>query len=90
MSYTIKGKLIVKKPVEQISATFSKMEFVIETEEQYPQKIPFQLVNTKTNLLDNTAVGAILTVHYNMRGKEHVKPGEEPRYFLTLEAWRFE
>jgi hypothetical protein len=40
----LEGKLIKIFETNQISEKFKKREFVIETDEQYPQTVKFQLV----------------------------------------------
>ena len=84
----LRGKLIVKKETEMVSETFKRREFVVETIGQYPQKIPFQAVQDKTAILDSLQVGQEITVHYNMRGTQSTKDGQETRYFLNLQAWK--
>ena len=80
--------LKAKKDTQIITEKFRKREFVGETLEQYPQKIPFQCVNDRVSLLDNIQVGQEITVGFNFRGTEYAKEGEETKYFLNLEAWK--
>ena len=54
---TIKGIIKIIKPIQQISATFSKREFVIETQEQYPQTIQLELQGDKVDIIDSFAEG---------------------------------
>lgn len=74
---------------EQVTATFEKREFVLETDEAYPQT--FKIETTKDNIakLDNFAEGDAVTVSYNLRGREWQKD-EKTFYFITLQAWRIE
>lgn len=83
-----RGKLIVKKETEIITETFKRREFVIETIEQYPQKIPFQLTQDKTGIIDSFQVGQEINVSFNFRGTESKKEGQETKYYLNLQAWR--
>lgn len=84
----VKGKLIVKRQTQEIKADFKKRDFVIETIEQYPQKIPFQLLQDKVTLLDNIEVGKEIDVHFNWKGTQYEKDGEETKYFINLTAWK--
>ena len=47
------GKLKRIHEEQIINERFKKREFVIETEEQYSQTLIFQLVQDKTNIIDN-------------------------------------
>lgn len=90
MSNQLTGKLIVKNDTQVVSEKFSKREFVIETQDTYPQSIMFQLTQDKCALLDNAKVGDTLTVSYNLRGRGWTNPQGETKYFNTIEAWRIE
>jgi hypothetical protein len=88
--YTTKGTLKVANQTQVVSEKFSKREFVIETTDQYPQQVMFQLTQDKCNLLDAFKVGNQLEVSFNLRGREWTSPAGEVKYFNTLEAWRLE
>lgn len=84
----VKGKLHVKGETQVISQKFSKREFVIETEDKYPQKILLQLTQDKCGLLDLWTVGEQMDVDINLRGREWIAPDGKVKYFNTVEAWR--
>jgi len=84
------GTLKVANATQVISEKFSKREFVIETTDQYPQLVMFQLTQDKCNLLDGIGVGSKLEVSWNLRGREWTSPAGEVKYFNTLEAWKIE
>ena len=84
----IKGKLKVINPTIVVSDKFSKREFVVETEETYPQPISIQLTQDKCSLLDLFKVGQDVEVSINLRGREWTSPQGEVKYFNTIEAWR--
>ncbi len=88
--FKINGTLKVANATQVISEKFSKREFVIETTDQYPQLVMFQLTQDKCNLLDGFGVGNKLEVSFNLRGREWTSPAGEVKYFNTLEAWRLE
>ena len=90
MSNQLTGKLIVKNDMQVVSEKFSKREFVIETQDTYPQSILFQLTQDKCTLLDNVKVGDTLTISFNLRGRGWTNPQGETKYFNTIEAWRIE
>ena len=86
----VEGKLHKVFDAQDISATFKKREFVIETDEQYPQFVKFELTQAKVDDINNHKVGDIITVHFNIRGREWTSPKNEVKYFVTLNAWRIE
>lgn len=90
MENKLTGVLIVKKDAVQVTEKFIKREFVIETSaEMYPQKVLVQLVQDKTNILDNFKEGDQIEVLINIRGREWVDPKTgEIKYFNSLDAWR--
>lgn len=88
---SVEGKLKRIHDEQVISDRFKKREFVIETEEQYPQVLMFQLAQDKTNLIDQFSLGDKVEVFFNLRGREWQKdPAAEIRVFNTLDAWRIQ
>jgi len=88
--FKINGTLKVANQTQVISEKFSKREFVIETTDQYPQQVMFQLTQDKCELLSAFKVGNQVEVSFNLRGREWTSPAGEVKYFNTLEAWRLE
>jgi len=81
------GKIILLKDTEKITETFSKREIVVETDEQFKQKILIQFVKDKCNILDKYKVGDNVKVSYNLQGKEWVNPQGETKYFNSIQGW---
>ncbi len=88
--FKLTGTVKVVSPTQVISEKFSKREFVIETQDQYPQLVMFQATQDKCSLLDNVQVSSQVEVSFNLRGREWTSPAGEVKYFNTLEAWRIE
>jgi hypothetical protein len=88
-SFKLTGKIKVIKPTE-VSKSFSKRDFVIETSDQYPQLVTFQLTKDKCALLDNIQIGSQVEVSFNLKGREWTSPAGEVKYFNTVEAWRID
>ena len=88
--YTTKGTIKVINQTQVISESFSKREFVIETDGQYPKPNAFQVTKDKCSLLDNFKVGQQVEVFWNLNGKEWTSPAGETKYFNTLEAWKID
>lgn len=94
MTYTLTGKLIDILNVQNISETFQKREFVVETVENssgrdFTEQIKFQLIQDKCNLIDNYNVGNNIKVSFNIRGRRWEKDGRV-NYFTNLDAWKIE
>jgi hypothetical protein len=87
---TVKGTIKVIYPLNQVSEKFAKREFVLTTEDQYPQDVLFQLTQDKCSLADGLKVGQVVTVSYNLRGREWTSPQGEVKYFNTLECWKID
>ena len=88
MSFELKGTVHKIFDTAQVTDTFKKREFVLETlDGTYTQYIKFQLTQDKCGLLDNTRVGSEVNVHFNISGKEYQK-GSDTLYFTNLNAWR--
>ena len=88
--FKIQGTVKVVNPTQVISDRFSKREFVIETQDTYPQQVLFQATQDKCSLLDQIQVGEFVDVSFNLRGREWTSPQGEVKYFNTIEAWRIE
>ena len=84
----VKGKIILKNDTEQVSDSFCKREFVVETNEQYPQKVLIQFVQDKCDILNNFNVGDDVEVGVNIQGREWVSPQGETKYFNTIQGWK--
>jgi hypothetical protein len=82
-SPNVTGKLIQVGEQETFPSGFTKRTFVIETFEQYPQRLQFELIKNDVSMADHWLPGEVLTVSYNLRGNEH-----NGRYFVSLQAWR--
>lgn len=84
----ITGTIVVKSDVIQVSDKFKKIEFVVETEEQYSQKLQIQFTQDKCDLMQYYKVGDVVDVNVNLKGREWLNPATgETKYFLSLDAW---
>lgn len=86
----IKGTIKVIKDIQQVSEKFQKREFVIETNEQYPQTIALELQGSNVDIIDAYAVGESVTVSIGLKGREWINPQGEAKYFNTIVAWRIQ
>lgn len=86
----LEGKVKLVKPTQEISEKFSKREFVITTNDQYPQTIQLEVINDNCAALDNMAVGDNVKCSINIRGREWANKDGEIKYFNTIQAWRIQ
>ena len=84
-SYDLVGKIKVIMDEQSFTSGFTKREFVVTTDEKFPQDIKFECVKDKCSMLDAYAAGQNVKVSFNMRGNEY-----NSRYFVNLTAWRME
>ena len=84
-SYEVTGKLKVKMEEQSFSSGFTKREFVLTTEEQYPQDIKFELIKDKTSAIDKFNANDTIKVSFNLRGNEY-----NGKYYVNLQAWGVE
>ena len=84
------GKLKLVNDIQQVSATFQKREFVITTEEQYPQDLCFELRGDKVDIIDAYNTGQEITCSLNLLGREWVNPQGESKFFNTIVCWKIQ
>jgi single-stranded DNA-binding protein len=86
----ITGIIKVIKPIQQVSATFSKREFVIETQEQYPQTIQLELHGDRVDIVESFTEGQEIECHINLRGRSWTNPQGEEKFFNTIVCWKIQ
>lgn len=81
----LSGKIKVIFDTMTFDSGFRKREFVVTTQEQYPQDIKFELYQDKVSLMDHYQVGEDVVVAFNLRGNEY-----NGRYFVNVNAWKID
>lgn len=81
----ITGKIKAIFDEKAFPSGFTKREFVITTEEQYPNDIMFELLKEKGQLMQSYSPGDRITVQFDIRGREW-----QGKYFNSLVAWRID
>lgn len=81
----ITGKIVKIDETQTFSSGFQKREFVVETEDKYPQKIKLEFLKDKVNSLDAVSPGDVVEVGFNLRGSEY-----NGKFYVNLVAWRME
>lgn len=84
----ITGYIKVINETKQITEKFAKREFVIVTQEEYPQQIMLEMVQDKCIELDGFKPNDLVKVAFNVRGREWINPEGVAKYFNTLQAWK--
>jgi len=84
------GTIKLVRDTQEVSASFKKREFVITTEEQYPQDIQLEMTQAKCEELDSFTIGSKVKVSINVRGREWINPQGEAKYFNTLQGYKIE
>lgn len=84
------GILIYVGETQQITDKFSKRDFVIETNQDYPQKIKFELHQQSTDLIDQYVEGELIQVSFNLRGRSYTNKDGVTQYANTLQAWKIQ
>jgi hypothetical protein len=83
MELKLNGKIKLISDTQTWDSGFSKREFVITTQEQYPQDIKMEFVKEKSSLLDSYKPGEDVEVAFNVRGSEY-----NGKYYVNLQAWK--
>ena len=73
---------------QNVTDTFSKREFIVETQEEYKQYLLLQVTKDKCGLLDSYKKGDNAIVSLNLRGRLWTNPQGEEKCFNTLECWK--
>jgi ABC-type oligopeptide transport system substrate-binding subunit len=81
------GKIIVLGDTQVVgtAGTFKKRTVVIETSEQYAQKIAIDFVQDKCEMLDKYLLGHNVKVGINIRGNEY-----NGKYYVSLQGWKID
>ena len=89
MSLSVKGNIVsILNPESGVSRAgkeWSKQEFVIETQEQFPKKVCFTLFGDKTSLLNGISNGTEVEVSFNLESREY-----NGRWFHNINAWKID
>ena len=85
------GKIHKIGDIEEVTSTFTKRQFVVITDETYPQEVAFELIKDRCNIIDSYVKDQVVKVHFNVRGRSWTNPKTKvEKYFVSLNAWRIE
>lgn len=89
MALEITGKLIAKLDMQSGTSktgnSWQKQEFVIETMDQYPQKICSNLWGDKTDQLNQFNIGDVIKVSFDLSSREF-----NGKWYTDVRAWKIE
>lgn len=80
--YEISGRIKVLLETQTFNSGFQKREFVVTTQEKYPQDVKLECVQDKVDMLNGLNEGDEINAKFNIRGNEY-----QGRYFVNLQAW---
>lgn len=83
MAHEQTGKIKEIFDTQIFPSGFSKREFVVTTDERFPQDIKFNCLKEKADMLNNFKAGDTVQVNFDIRGREY-----NDRYFVDLNAWK--
>lgn len=84
-TYEMIGKIKVIFEPMSFASGFTKREFVLIMEDDYPQDVKFVCVKEKCGLLDRVAAGERVKVDFRIRGNEY-----KERYYVDLQAFKID
>jgi hypothetical protein len=89
MSLSLKGKLVkilnLESGISRSGNSWKKQEFVLETQDQFPKKVCFNLFNDKVSLLGGFAAGEELEVSFDVESREF-----NNKWYHNINAWKIE
>lgn len=85
----VTGRIIAVLPeqggVSKAGNTWKKQEYVLETHDQYPKKICFQLFGEDRIAQAHIQPGEELTVSFDINSREY-----QGRWYTSIDAWKVE
>lgn len=88
MSLEIEGKILELLPEqngEGKNGPWRKRSFVIETEDQYPKKVCFDVWGDRIDTLDSFSMGSSIKVAFDVESREY-----NGKWYTNAKAWRME
>jgi len=83
------GKVYFKSEVELIGANQMKKQIiVVQTDSEFPQKLPIEFIKDKCDLLNNIQIGQQVKVSVNVRGNEYQDRNGITRFGLSFQGWK--
>ena len=84
-TYEMIGKIKALFDPMTFASGFTKREFLLTMEDDYPQDVKFSCVKERAAQLDNVTLGERVSVAFRVRCREW-----QGKYFVDLEAFRID
>lgn len=84
-TYVLEGTVKKIFDMQTFDSGFTKREFVVTSDDKYPQDIKFECVKDKCSLLESISDNDRVKVSFNVRGNEY-----NEKFYVNLQAWRVE
>jgi hypothetical protein len=81
MHYFRNGSIVSIGETQSFGDKFKKREFILETEEKYPEKIKMEFINDDVDVLDRFIEGEVVTVAFLVKGSEY-----QGKHFVNIRA----
>lgn len=82
--FSINGQIKWMGELQTFESGFQKVEFVVTTDDKYPQDLKFSANKEKADyVLKHNKVGDLVCVDFNIRGNEY-----KGQYYVNLDAWK--
>ena len=85
MAYELTGTIKKIFDRQDFPSGFYKQEFVVTTDDRFPQDIKLDCLKERVELLQDFEEGAAVKVQFDIRGREY-----NDRYYVDLAAWKIE
>lgn len=82
-AFEITGTILLIHETQTFASGFSKREFVITTDDKYPQEIKLEVVKDLCESLEQYNIGDEVDVSFNIRGNEY-----NGKHYVNLQAWK--
>jgi len=83
--YETVGKLKLIYDTQSFASGFTKREFVVTTQDKYPQDLKFEVVKDKCAMLDGLEPDQDVQVNFDIRGNEY-----NGKYYVNLSCWKIQ
>ena len=85
MGYEAEGTIKLIEDMRTFDSGFTKREFVVTTQTEYPQHLKFEVIKDRCSMLDRYQVGQSVRVNFDIRGNEY-----NGKYYVNLQAWKID
>ena len=83
--YELEGTVKIIFAQQTFDSGFTKRDFVVTTDEKFPQDVKLECIKDKCDLLDQVSDGDRVKATFNIRGNEY-----KERYYVNLQVWKLE